>query len=142
MSRLGGETCCSTDFAVATKGSSVAQAPSADSSPIERMEHTSRPHLETIDNLPTSRKPFREPRNSHFVLGSDERSMIEQTDAAAAGPVPSAGHIPEHRRTPWHATDGGVRLVGGRAGEAVLDDFDDDGVSEGSTLPPPYSSHF
>ncbi|PIL28572.1 hypothetical protein GSI_08613 [Ganoderma sinense ZZ0214-1] len=41
-----------------------------------------------------------------------------------------------------HEMDGGRRLAGGRPGEPVTDDLDHDAMSEGSTLPPPYSSHF
>lgn len=48
----------------------------------------------------------------------------------------------ERRRDSRHETDGGVRLAGGRAGEAIADDIDQNSVSDGSTLPPPYSSHF
>ena len=45
-----------------------------------------------------------------------------------------------HRRGPRYETDGGVRLAGGRMGETIAEDFDQYSVSEGSTLPPPYSS--
>ncbi len=45
----------------------------------------------------------------------------------------------EYRRIRRHETDGGVRLAGGRAQEAAFDQYS---MSDGSTLPPPYSSDF
>ena len=47
-----------------------------------------------------------------------------------------------YRRSLRHGVDGGGWLTRGRPGEAVADDLDQASTSDGSMLPPPYSSHF
>lgn len=64
-------------------------------------------------------------------------------EAMVKVPVPSSRGIERpSRRDPRRETDAGVTLGGGRRGEGATDGLNWDSVSEGSTLPPPYSSHF
>ena len=74
----------------------------------------------------------------------------ERTESSTAGieVVTACRHGIEHDfdgvllRTRRQETDGGVRLAGGRLGEAPIDDQHDASDSEGSTLPPAYSSDY
>ncbi|KAM5546325.1 hypothetical protein V8D89_000451, partial [Ganoderma adspersum] len=74
--------------------------------------------------------------------GVDEHPLAETHAAATVEDTVSSGRGIGRHRDPRHEMDGGVRLAGGRLGEVAVDDLDQDGMSESSTLPPPYSSHF
>ena len=52
----------------------------------------------------------------------------------------SSGHDLDPRGGPPYKMDGWTRLDGRGPGNAVVHDLDRDSMSEGSTLPPPYSS--
>ena len=57
--------------------------------------------------------------------------------------LPSLGHHGgENRRVRCQATDGGVRLTGGRVREEVQVADDESDQLSMSTLPPPYSSDY
>lgn len=68
-----------------------------------------------------------------------------QMDIASENPV-STRDKSRRIRGARYDTDGGVRLAGGRLEEAMVDELADQrsnaSHSDGSTLPPPYSSHF
>ncbi|PIL28533.1 hypothetical protein GSI_08571 [Ganoderma sinense ZZ0214-1] len=81
--------------------------------------------------------------NQAPTMREEQRGMeCTETDAMAEETVLCENYA-EHRRERRRETDAGARLAGGRAGEiAILEDLDQYSVSEGSTLPPAYSSHF
>lgn len=63
-----------------------------------------------------------------------------EMDTAVAEEGVSSERGVENNRGLRYETDGGVRLAGGRVGEVATEECDS--MSEGSTLPPPYSSDF
>ncbi len=105
-------------------------------------------HQEDNPRLVAYEKLLRELGNNS-TIGSrsttDGRDDSERTvtEIATEGLV-SASRLGygERSRGPRYETDGGTRLAGGRPGEVVADDFDRHSTSEGSALPPPYSSDF
>ena len=97
------------------------------------------PQLESGRPQFTPEKSFGTMGNGRIVPTSPVRRL---EDSPVEASVPSGRGV-EQRRAPRYETDGGVRVAGGRAGEVVA--VEDDRYtlrSEGSTLPPPYSSHF
>ena len=74
---------------------------------------------------------------------TSEHRRPEAEEAPAEGvPISISQGIGGHRYR-RQEMDGGMSLEGGRLGETLMDVFDRDStVSEGSTLPPPYSSDF
>ena len=132
-------------------GSLVASSYAVDSIPrylADELPHTDR---ENVSGHATSEKRLLElaqlRSRDGTATASGGRNVDEHSDIHVAEtleePVASSRRV-EHRRNPRHETDGGVRLAGGRLGEVDADELDQDGMSEseGSTLPPPYSSHF
>ena len=98
------------------------------------------PQLESAHPQFTPEKSFGRPGEGRVVPTSPVHRLEDSPVVEAS--VPS-GHGVEQRRLRRYETDGGVRMAGGRAGEVVA--VEDDRYtlrSEGSTLPPPYSSHF
>ncbi|TBU43272.1 hypothetical protein BD309DRAFT_961081 [Dichomitus squalens] len=75
---------------------------------------------------------------------TQERTETTTTRERGVTATDMSEHWPEvaRARVQWHATDGGVRLAGGRLDEEAVDDVDQESMCEGSILPPPYSSHF
>lgn len=86
----------------------------------------------------------------------DEKCVLEQGnrnvspsldptfDSALTAGHGGTNHVGRARNYSVEA-DGGVRLAGGRPGVVTVDEFDQHSTlseSEGSTLPPPYASHF
>lgn len=79
-------------------------------------------------------------------LGGDVNDQMDNgfQDAVTAGHC-RCGH---GRRGVRQAEDGGIRLAGGRPGEVAADECDQDSLRtsesdrSGSTLPPPYASHY
>lgn len=117
-------------------GSLVARASSVGSCELDCATHSPHPHRTRNERLVPSEKLPRE-------LGSRVASetMRELAGVATEEYASSKDGI-EHRQVPLHEADGGVRLAGGRVGEDLAGDFDQRSASDGSTLPPPYSSHF
>ena len=81
-------------------------------------------------------------RDSTVALSDRGTSVFELESPRVEISVPSLVHAVERRRSPRYEVDGGVRLAGGRVGEVLADDLDQDSTVGGSTFPPPYSSHF
>ena len=76
------------------------------------------------------------------IVPTSRRGHLDlREDSAVEAPASSVNRV-EQRRGARHETDGGVRIAGGRVGEAVGLDTDQFSTSKSSTLPPPYSSHF
>ncbi|KAM5546283.1 hypothetical protein V8D89_000409 [Ganoderma adspersum] len=86
----------------------------------------------------------RTPRNSDRTAApSDSGASTDDSESPIVGtPVPPPIYIVERRRSQRYEVDGGVRLAGGRVGEVLVDDLVQGSTADGSTLPPPYSSHF
>ena len=128
-------------------GSLDARTSSTDLSAVDRAAHLSHPHLESIDELLASEKLFRELRNQPVPTSTSWDSVNDPKEAVAEARTlafyGSSGIV--QSRTPRHATDGGIRLAGGRPGEGVANDSENDvdqhRGSDASILPPPYSSH-
>ena len=85
----------------------------------------------------------------HNPTGGENTNTAEGNTVETAAEVPaSAGFDRNSLQGPRYSTDGGIRLAeeaGGRPADAdveTIDDRDSAALSEGSTLPPPYSSHF
>ena len=98
------------------------------------------PQLESGHPPFTPEKSFGRLANGRIVPTSP---VYRAEDSLVEAAVPSS-HGVEQSRAPRYETDGGVRVAGGRVGEAAAP-VDSDRYtlrSEGSTLPPPYSSHF
>ena len=80
--------------------------------------------------------------------GWNNDEVIESGAIPAVRRSTHSSYAIEGHRDIWRETDGGVRLAGGMVREVLggSDDFDreQDSISwsEGSTLPPPYSSQF
>ena len=80
--------------------------------------------------------------------GGGNNEVIESGAVPAVRGSTHSSYGIEHRRNTWRETDRWVSLAGGRLRDvvAVSDDLDrePDSISgsEGSTLPPPYSSQF
>ena len=116
-------------------GSLAARASSVGSCALDCAAHSPRCHRTNDERLEPSEKLLREVR-------SRATPIVPEPVDAANEEYAASGYGIEHRRAPRHETDGGVRLAGGRVGEDLVDDFDQRSTSDGSTLPPPYSSHF
>lgn len=77
------------------------------------------------------------------ISTQDGRDRFRQTEMqVAARELVNFNHQDHGNQTRGrrHATDGGVRLAGGMLGARVEDDIDQYSISDGSTLPPSYSS--
>ena len=86
-------------------------------------------------------KILAELRNRNTVPPSREQNPNERENAGVEVPL-SADCMPEQRsRRPEHQTDGEERLSGGREGEIPTSSLGQGDTPDGSTLPPPYSSH-
>lgn len=74
----------------------------------------------------------------------DGRMVYESTGPSVNAPVESSGLRINPHCDLQHETDGGVRLAGGRPGEAMrpLEDLDQRSTSDESTLPPSYCSQY
>lgn len=122
---------------VCPAGSLVARASSIDSSAPDRVAQISYPHWTSIDRPIRSEKILRELRSRAATV------VRERADTTIEDSI-SSGQAIQNRRVRHHETDGGVRLAGGRVEEPLQDsdDFDQLSTSDGSTLPPPYSSDF
>lgn len=83
--------------------------------------------------------------NPESISTPGELELSEQMDQEFVADEPGT-FLPrgedDQRRRVRRAMDGGVRMAGGRIGERVADDFDQYSMSDGSILPPSYSSHF
>ena len=98
------------------------------------------PQLESGHPPFAPEKPLGRLENRRVVPTSPVHRLEDSPVVEAS--VPSGNGV-EQRRLRRYETDGRVRVAGGRAGEVVA--VEDDRYtlrSEGSTLPPPYSSHF
>ena len=109
----------------------------------EHVETLNHPHPENINDVVVSEKlrEFMSKRDS--MPDGANRGQQTDTQAVAETLVSLTCMISGQRgfRVPRHEADAGVRLAGGRVGEGpVADDFD--ASEDGSTLQPPYSSHF
>ena len=98
------------------------------------------PHLESDHHLFTPEKSLGRPGDGRVVPTSPVH-MHRLEDSLVEAAIPSSYGV-EQSSVPRYEADGGVRMVGGRVGEVVAVNSDQLSTSEGSTLPPPYSSHF
>ena len=101
-------------------------------------------------------RPFRRASVDGIIRSTDEEWLLEQGnrnvipslvpafDSAHTAGHGGTNHVGRARHYSVEA-DGGVMLAGGRPGVVTVDEFDQHSTlseSEGSTLPPPYASHF
>ncbi len=136
---------------ICSAGSLVARASSMDSGSLKRVADLShRAHRGSFDEVVMSEKLLRELRSANSSRGPAAawggRNGAEQMSVHAVMQEPvSSDPDADHRRGQRLETDGGVRLAGGgaRPREAATQYFNQHSVpSDGSTLPPSYSSDF
>ena len=103
------------------------------------------PRRESNSRVVMAEKVLRELRNRNFnrTIAPSSRARTDVLEnPRAEDPVPPSVQVVERCESPRYEVDGGVRLAGGRVGEVPPDDLDELDTVNGSTLPPPYSSHY
>ena len=111
------------------------------SSELDRGAYLSQRRRNTVNGTVGSQKPLQELRSKTLeTSGVDGADELGDTGTRLEAPISIQEN--QNNRSLRHENGGGLAFERGRPGEETVWDFDQHSTSDGSTLPPPYSSHF